>query len=524
MLDMARPTKCLRDWRIRRTEEDRVRRSELSSSSLVSRALSLVGVPLALAACTVGPDFKKPKVSVPEGWSAKSDPRIATQTAADSRWWSAFNDPALDRLIATAYRQNPSLQIAGLRIVEARAFLGFATGLRWPQVQEVSGRANVVGVPKGPQELSNILGARTFGFYQVGFDAAWEPDLWGKYGRGVEAQAANLLASVADYYSGLVSLTAEVARTYATIREFEVLIEEARENVRLQEQGLEIAESHFRNGTTTELDVTQASTLLESVRASVPKLQTSVQHTRNALSTLLGQSTGTVDVLITGPKGVPIAPAKVAVSLPAEMLRRRPDIRRAELDAAAQCARIGVAKAQLYPSFSLAGTIGVASFTGGNASQNFLSTDSLYGFAGPQVNFPLFNYGRLENGVRVQDARFQQLLVAHRDTVKSAKRSVDISMAAYRNGAVDFQRVLDAERALLERQTDLTKTRSSVVTSLIALYKALGGGWEWSQGQPFVPERTQKEMKERTNWGDLLSEPRAPETKDKNRTLAPANR
>ena len=187
----------------------------------------------------------------------------------------------------------------------------------------------------------------------MGFDAAWELDLWGKNRRGVEAQTASLLASVADYYSVLVSMTAEVARTYAMIRQFEVLIEEALENVSLQEHGLAITESRFRNGATTELDVTQATTLLESTRASVPQLKTSLQQARNALSTLLGQPTGTVDALLAGPKGIPTAPAKVAVSVPAEMLRRRPDIRRAELDAAAQCARIGVAKAALYPSFSL---------------------------------------------------------------------------------------------------------------------------------------------------------------------------
>jgi outer membrane protein TolC len=213
------------------------------------------------------------------------------------------------------------------------------------------------------------------------------------------------------------------------------------------------------------------------------------------------------------------------------MLRRRPDIRSAELSAAAQCARIGVAKAELYPSFTLLGTIGLSSSTPGK----LFRADSIVYSAGPQINWPLFNYGRLENAVRVQDARFQQLLVAYRDTVlraaqeaedamsgflrgqealafqqgavKSAQRSVELAVSQYREGATDYQRVLDAERALLQEQDDLTNTASSIVTSAIALYKALGGGWQWRQGQPLIPAATQDEMKKRTNWDGKLSRP-----------------
>jgi NodT family efflux transporter outer membrane factor (OMF) lipoprotein len=340
-----------------------------------------------------------------------------------------------------------------------------------------------------------------------------------------------------------VSLAAEVARTYATIRTFEVLVEQAQENVRLQEEGLRITESRFRNGVTTELDVTQATTLVESTRASVPQLEISLQQTRNALGTLLGQQAGTVDGLLLGPKEIPSAPAKVMVGVPADMLRRRPDIRSAQLNAAAQCARIGVAKADLYPSFSLFGTIGLGAASSGSAAHNLFSGQSFFYSAGPQVNWPFFTFGRVQNGVRVQDARLQQLLVDYRNTVlkaaqevedalvgflnsqeaigyeensvKAAQRSVEISIAAYQQGAVDYQRVLDAQRSLLEQQNALTQTRSTTTVDLIALYKALGGGWELAQGEPVVPEATQREMKERTNWGDLLSEPRGPETRKK---------
>ena len=501
-------------------------------------ATALLGLSIALNACAVGPDFKQPKAAVSRNWQSGRDPRIWTQYAIDSRWWKSFNDAALDRLVDLAYQQNLPLQVAGLKIVEARAQLGIAIGEQFPQTQVVYGRAGAVGLSRNS---ANVAGFdHRFVHYDVGFDAAWELDLWGKYRRGVQAEAAVLLASVSDYYYAVISLTAEVARTYAMIRTFEVLIEQATQNARLQEEGLRIAESRFKNGATSELDVAQAATLFESTRASIPQLQISLQQARNALSTLLGQPSGAVDALLSGPKQIPKPPTKVSVSVPAEILRRRPDIKSAEFQAAAQCARIGIAKAELYPSFSLVGTIGLgASNSGGNA-RNLFSTDSLFYGIGPQVSWPIFNYGRIKNRVRVQDARFQQALVNYHDTVlraaqevedalvgfvsaqdaavfeersvRAAERSNQLALIQYREGAVDYQRVLDAQREMLERQDSLAQMRSSIAVNLIALYKALGGGWELRQGQPFVPERIQKEMEDRTDWGDLLSEPRAPET------------
>jgi NodT family efflux transporter outer membrane factor (OMF) lipoprotein len=506
------------------------------------RAITLSVLGAALGGCMVGPDFKTPQVAVPAIWSAQSDARIATQAAIDGLWWRVFQDPALDHLIELAYRQNLPLQVAGLRIVQARAQLGVATGAQFPQVQELFASAAAVGLTQqGANLVSPDQQTRNFFAYQAGFDATWEIDFWGKYRRGVQAEAATLLASVADYYAALVSLTAEVARTYAVMRTFDVLVDQARDNVRIQEQGLRMAESRLRNGATTELDVTQATTLLEGTRATIPQLELSAQQARNALSTLLGQPTGTIDALLEGPKEIPRAPPQVTVSVPADLLRRRPDIRSAELYAAAQCARIGVAKADLYPSFSLFGTFGLGAVSTGIASHNLFSGQSLFYNVGPQVNWPVLNYGRIENNVRVQDARFQQLLVDYRNTVlkaaqevedalvgflkskdavgfeensvKAAQRSVEIAASAYQEGAVDYQRVLDAQRSLLREETALTQTRSAVATNLVALYKALGGGWELSRGQPVVPAATQAEMKERTNWGDMLSTPRHTEVR-----------
>ncbi len=494
-----------------------------------------LGLLLEASGCTVGPNFTRPTAPVPQGWTAAGNPRVAARAAEDSRWWKTFNDPVLDRLIELAYQQNLPLQVTGLRIVEARAQLGIATGRQYPQLQVATASAAAVGV----SENQVIPGHdRNYGSFQLGFDAAWEMDFWGKYRRGVQAETAVLMATVADYELALVSLNAEVARTYVTIRTFEVLIDQAEQNARLQEQALEIAQSRFRNGATSELDPTQALTLLQSTRASIPRLQIGLQQARNALSTALGRPSGAVESLLLGAKQIPRAPTQVAVGVPAEMLRRRPDIRSAELNAAAQCARIGVAKADLFPSFTLFGTVGLQTTAGGGTSVNLFSSKSLYYSVGPRIFWPFFNYGRLTNNVRVEDARFQQLLVNYRDTVlraaqevedalagfinsqeelvfeqgavTAAQRAVELSLTQYREGATDYQRVLDAQRSLLEQQNELTQSNSSVATSLIALYKALGGGWELRQGQPVVPEATQNEMKARTGWGGLLSPPPAP--------------
>ncbi|XXF75206.1 efflux transporter outer membrane subunit [Myxococcaceae bacterium GXIMD 01537] len=505
----------------------------------LGRALPLLGVLSALSGCSVGPNFTRPEVKVPEEWSTPDTPQISKQATVENDWWKGFEDPVLNQLVELAYRQNLPLQIAGLRIAEARAQLGVVTGKQYPQVQVATGAANAVGISESIASTAII--DRHFLTYQLGFDAVWELDFWGKYRRGVEAGTAGLLASVADYQSALVSLNAEVARAYVLIRTFEVLIEQTQENVRIQEQGLQIAESRFRNGVTSELDVVQAETLLESTRATVPRLETGLEQARNALSTLLGQPTGTIEALLAGPKQIPRAPESVAVGVPAELLRRRPDVRSAELYAAAQCARIGIAEAELYPSFTLIGSIGLGASTSSAGSSNLFSLDSLFYSVGPRIVLPFLNYGRLKNGVRVEDARFQQLLVNYHNTVlraaqevadamtgfvnaqrsmvseqasvKAAQRSVEISVVQYREGAVDFQRVLDAQRSLLEQQNKMAQTSSAIATNLVALYKALGGGWEVRQGQPVVPEQMQREMKERTNWGDLLSEPRKPETR-----------
>jgi NodT family efflux transporter outer membrane factor (OMF) lipoprotein len=368
----------------------------------------------------------------------------------------------------------------------------------------------------------------------------WEIDFWKRYGRDVQAETARYFASAAAYDDALVSLTAEVARTYTAIRTLEVLLEQARRNAALQEEGLRIATARFRNGATSELDVAQAATLFESTRATIPQLEAALSQAQNALSTLLGMPTGSVQAMLAGPTGIPSAPSLVATSVPAELLRRRPDIRGAELEAYAQSARVGVATADLYPRFTLVGTIGTQTTEGGGTQSGGSTFSDLFGAGswfyriGPRLIWPIFNYGRTRNNIRIEDARLQQQLVEYQDTVlraaqevedgltgylkaqeaevfarnaaAQAQRAADIAMVQYREGAVDYQRVLDAERVLLQEENTHAERLSAIATNLISLYKALGGGWEIRSGKPFVSDRMREEMQERTNWGDLFTD------------------
>lgn len=525
--------------RVPRNDQD----TDNAPDNLVSTLL-VIGLVLPAPACLVGPDFVKPKVALNGSWSESRDPRLAVNAAAEVAWWKAFGDPTLDELIELAYQQNLPLQVAGLRILEARAQLGIAVGQQYPTNPGPIARAAVV---KPSEHSFGGFINHHYGDYQIGFDAIWELDLWGKYRRGVRAANAAYLATVADYDGALVSLSAEVARTYVAIRTFEVLIELAHQNVRIQEEGQQIAESRFRNGATSELDVVQATNLLESTRATIPVLEIGQRQAQNALSTLLGRPTGYIQSRLGAPRGIPAPPARVAVSVPAEMLRRRPDIRGAELRAAAQCERIGIAKAELYPSFVLNGSIATqtTSGLGTAASRTTSSFTDLFGpgslayNAGGSLFWPILSYRQLLNGVRVEDARFQQSLVDYvntvlqaarevedgmigflrqqdaaafeRNAVTAAESSVRLALVQYREGAVDYQRVLDTQRELLSSQNRLASTRSQAVTDLIALYKALGGGWELRQGDPVVPGAIQHEMQDRTNWNGYFSKPPGPD-------------
>jgi len=494
---------------------------------------------LTVSGCAmVGPDFVTPQAQVEQEWLEANDPRIRTESDDYRQWWSVFNDPVLTTLIESAYRQNLPLQIAGLRIMEARALLGIATGNLYPQVQQ--GRGDM-GYTRISENTANTAAGFDQRYWEasVGFDAAWELDVWGKFRRAIESGEANLAASVADYDDLLVTLTAEVARTYVVSRTLGARLAVARQNVGIQEKSLQIANVRFEAGAVTELDVQQAKALLTNTQALIPGLEASLRQAQNALAILLGKLPGEVDDMLHGPGSIPRYPPEVVVSVPAELLRRRPDVRLAEYQLATQSPLVGVAKAELYPAFELFGSIGLRSAdsnltaAGGSDFADLLNADSIEIFAGPGFRWNLFNYGRIKNKVRVEDARFQQLVVNYENTVlraqqevedaligflksqeqesflrqsvAAAKRSVDLSMIQYREGLADYQRVLDSQRFLTDQQDQQVSISGQVVTNLIATYKALGGGWQIREGRQLVPADTLEEMRQRTDWGNLLA-------------------
>jgi len=505
----------------------------LSVSSLISATLLIGG-------CTmVGPDFVKPEAPIEKEWLKARDAAIKTEASDYKDWWTVFNDPVLNSLVESAYQKNLPLQIYGLRILQARAQLGVVVGNLYPQLQQGRGGADYTSIS---ENAPNTLGADdSFWQYNVGFDAAWELDVWGKYRRAIESGVANLETSIASYDDVLVSLNAEVARTYVLLRTFEERLEIARQNVKIQGRSLEIAEIRFNAGAVTELDVVQAKSLLRDTEASIPRFEANIRQAQNALAILLGKLPGEVDGMISSNRTIPEVPPEVVVDIPAELMRRRPDIRLAEYQIATQTPLIGVSKAELFPAFQLFGSIGLASSNarntkaGGPSGSSFsdlFESDSLEFFGGPSFTWNLFNYGRIKNQVRSEDALLQQLIVNYEDTVlrahqevedslvgflgrqqeasylldsvKASQRSVDLSMLQYREGQVDYQRVLDSQRFLANEQDLWTRTRGDVILNLVSLYKALGGGWQIREGKDFVSKDNVEEMENRTDWGGLI--------------------
>ena len=490
-----------------------------------------------VSGCMVGPDFVKPDAPLEDVWTQQEDPRIKTDAADYREWWTVFNDPVLDTLIEKSYQQNLDLQVAGLRILEARAELGVAIGRQYPQTQDVTASAQAVGFSQN-SALTGVLDNFSYN-YSLGLDAAWELDFWGRFRRGVESANASLYATYANYDDVLVSLIAEVASTYTQIRTFEQQLAFARANVKIQEKSFELATVRYEGGETSELDPTQAKALLKQTQASIPQFEAGLRQAKNALAVLLGIPPIEIQHILGPPKPIPIAPPEVAVGIPADLLLRRPDIRRIELAAAAQSARIGVAKSDLFPRISLAGSFLFMTsdktsreFNNGASFGDLFSSDSITYFVGPQIQWPILNYGRIKNDVRAQDARFQQFLVEYRNTVlramqdvedgmvgflraqeqqifltesvKAYQRAVDLAQLQYIEGLSTYQRVVDAQRFLTQQQTQLASVKGGVVTNLIATYKALGGGWELREGRDLVPAATQEQMRQRTDWGNLL--------------------
>jgi len=356
---------------------------------------------LAASGCMIGPDYARPPAPTAGRWIEAEHAALRTESADTPRWWEVFGDPVLGRLVAIAHAENLTLRAAGLRVLQAQARRGVAIGGLFPQTQQLSGSYTRTRLSLNNQPVLD----RDLDSFQAGFDAAWEIDLWGRFRRAIEAADAELLAAVADYDDVLVSLVAEVATTYVQIRVLDERIALARANVGVQRDSLEIATVRFEAGGTSELDVQQARTLLADTEASIPQLEIQRRQADDSLCVLLGVSPGDLADLLGTSIGIPAAPVAIAVGIPANLLRRRPDVERAERQVAAQSARIGVAKADLLPRFQLIGSVGLSA----EDAANFFEGHSFEAFGGPRFDWPILNYGRITNAVRVEDATFQEL-------------------------------------------------------------------------------------------------------------------
>jgi NodT family efflux transporter outer membrane factor (OMF) lipoprotein len=489
---------------------------------------------LALAGCMIGPNYVPPKAPTAERW-IEADGAVtvgapgapAPPPAERVDWWNVFADPILTQLVETAYHQNPSLKAAGARVLEAQARRGIAIGGLFPQQQEAFGDYRRVGLSNAT--ANQAAGDHFFSDWQAGFDAAWELDVWGRFRRGIESADAELLASIASYDDVLLSLIAEVSANYIQLRTLEQRLDVARQNVGIQERSFGIADQKYQAGEVTALDSSQAAALLEDTRALIPDLETGIRQTENTLSILLGMPPRILDDWLGARRAmIPLPPAAVGLGVPADLLRRRPDVRVAERTLAAQSARIGVAKADYLPRFALVGTISVAA----EDFPDLFEGRSFENFGGPSVRWAILNYGRITNNVRVQDARYQALIAEYENTVLRAQAEVESALAAYlgaqrrlaalergvdasnravqlaeiqyREGAYDYTRVLDTQQFLVSEEDRMVATKGNVGVALTALYKALGGGWEIRMGRDFVTDDQKSEMRGRTSWGGML--------------------
>ena len=489
------------------------------------------GLTLLLQGCLLGPDFKTPPATVADKWLEQGNKSVDFAASEHRDWWAVFNDPTLTRLVQLAYQQNLTLRTAGVRVLEARARLGIAIGEFYPQQQQLGASITYNRIPIS---LPYNIVTNTYWADQFGAQAAWEIDIWGKLRRAIESADGAFLASVASYDDVLVTLVGDVATAYVQIRTTERQIAIAQDNITRQRTALKIAQAKFQYGTATRRDVYQAENVLGATEATIPQLNIQLAQAKNALSVLLGMPPAPLDDLLAGPADIPTAPEQITVGIPAELLRRRPDIRRAELQAAAQSAQIGVAKADLFPAFSLIGNVGtLATDISPNSLGDVFTRRSLHYSVGPAIQWNVLNYGQITNNVRVEDAKFQELLIDYQNTVLKAQKEVEdgiatfiysrdqadylersvvaaegalrIALLQYREGILDFTTVLTAEQNLYQAQNNLVLATGSIALGLITTYRALGGGWQIREGRDFVPAEIQREMAERTNWGTLLT-------------------
>jgi NodT family efflux transporter outer membrane factor (OMF) lipoprotein len=476
-----------------------------SSFGLLLVCALLTPLPLLLSGCMVGPNFERPQADVPENWlssdaAAATQPSVAVRAAAHEvvKWWTTFNDPTLDSLVQRAVESNLDLKAATSRIRAARAARQVASAGLWPTV-DTSGSYSRSRAG-GQAESGNSSGARSL--WRAGLDAAWELDVFGGIRRSVEAAEADIQFAIEDRRDVMVSLAAEVALDYMDLRAFQRELTIAKENLDAQKRSADLTRQRFAGGFVRALDVANADAQVATTQSQIPLIESDLRQVIYALSVLLAREPGALLAELSKEAPIPAVPARIPIGLPSDLLRRRPDIRRAEADVAGATARIGVATADLFPKFSLTGSLGIS----GSELSAFGNWGNRSWSIGPSVSWPLFDAGRIRANIEVQNAGQEQALLAYRSTVLTAlgdvesaliafakeqehrkaladavtanRRAVDLATQLYRQGNTDFLNVLSAQRSLLLSEDALVHSDRTVATNLVALYKALGGGWE----------------------------------------------
>jgi NodT family efflux transporter outer membrane factor (OMF) lipoprotein len=459
---------------------------------------------LAAGGCRVGPDYRPPEAPLAESWVDSNHARLRGDPLDSFAWWASFDDPVLNGLIDEVRQQNLTLRHAGTRILEARAVLGGVRGNLAPQEQMAVGGLQHTHISRNSpgQALASILQRNDYDQWTVGVAAAWELDFWGRYQRAITAASAEVDAAVENHNDVEVLLLAETAHTYLQVRTLEYRFDLAKQNVAIQRDTLEITEARARAGRGTELDALQAKSSLKETQALLPALEAQHRIAGNRLCILLGIPPRDLGSRMGRTARIPMPQAELAIGVPADLLRRRPDIRRAERELAAQSERIGIAATEFYPHLSISGNVGLDALD----LSKLYSPRSWAVAVGPSFHWNILNYGRIHNSVRLQEARYQSLVLAYQNAVlkadeeaenaiirylsthdrvallqsgvESAQLAVNHALEAYRLGVLDFDRLYLLETQLVIKQDSVAVAQGELAQSLVAVYKSMGGGWE----------------------------------------------
>jgi NodT family efflux transporter outer membrane factor (OMF) lipoprotein len=449
----------------------------------------------------VGPNYYTPAVPVAEDWIDFNDRRVISDPEIDWAWWQVFADQGLHSLVQSSYQGNLTVRTAGLRVLEAQAQRAYAVGTLFPQVQEAAGFYKHLQLSEAGNTVGVSPTTGAFDLWNVGAGLAWELDVWGKFRRRIEQQDAQLDREVEKYDDILLLTLAETSLAYVDLREAQERARLAEQNVRIQEETLKIAEERFATGAVSKLDVTMARSNLAETRALVPLFKAQARQANNRLCLLTGQPPRDLTRDL-GLASIPQAPPTVVLGIPADLVRRRPDIRASEREVARRSADIGIATADLFPEFSIDGTF---SWTASQVPDLF-TPEAFGGIVGPAFRWRILNYGRINNNIRSKEAAFQQSAVDYQNTVLRAQEEVESSLTAflnaqartkelaiaveasenslqlvlslYKEGKADLTPLFLMEYFLVRQQDELARSQAEIVRSLIQVYKALGGGWQ----------------------------------------------